>query len=33
MNGPRSANLHILTGSFGVGKTTIMDNIGAGVRC
>jgi predicted ATPase len=33
MNGPRSANLHILTGSFGVGKTTILDNIGAGVRC
>ncbi|MEA2580938.1 MAG: hypothetical protein QOE83_1830 [Actinomycetota bacterium] len=33
MNGPRSANLHILTGAFGVGKTTILYNIGAGVRC
>ncbi|MEA2522013.1 MAG: hypothetical protein QOI81_1659 [Actinomycetota bacterium] len=28
----RSADLHILTGSFGVGKTTILDNIGDSVR-
>jgi predicted ATPase len=28
-----TANLHILTGAFGVGKTTILDTIGGGIRC
>jgi predicted ATPase len=29
----RSADLHVLTGAPGSGKTAILDNIGADIRC